>query len=435
MCKPPAHEPTLTHMTAVHSTFKDSALGASSVGVRRASGRSEWTFQVRHGEPGLQMLRNEWRSHLEQHPSTTYLQMPEWFSAYLKAMAPQSRHVHFIAAHHETRLAGVFVVESRTLGGSALGIPTLRLITGKHMHLADVGVPLGMPQVWGEFHAWLQRQRELPWQVLLGDGICSDSSLAGMLRSGETPALSVGCVNKPTLWLDCSQTLAHALRNVSKSHCTNIKRLTRRARELGTLSYEAVTDPDRLGAAFHDFLEVEASGWKAGAGSAIKLNPHLVVFYRQLVLEFGASRQCRINLLRLNGKVIAAQFGLISNRQLNLLKIGFANEHAALAPGNLIMQYTIESVCADAGLARLSFVTDPPWAHLWKPEATSTQRVAIFRKSLTGCLMYGALRLWLARPHWTFRHSRNASEPPSTPKICPAPPRAADSSSPHRPAF
>lgn len=389
-------------MTALHSSFKDSAIGAPPVAAARARGISAWTFQVRHGEPGLQILRNEWRSSLEQYASTTYLQLPEWFSAYLKALAPQSRHVHFIAAHHETRLAGVFVVESGTLGGSLFGIPTLRLITGKHMHLADIGVPAGMPHVWGEFHAWLQRQCELPWQVLLADGICSDSSLASMLRPGDTHALSVSGVSMPTLWLDCSQTLAHALRNASKSHCANINRLTRRARELGTLSYEAVTDPDRLDAAFHDFLEVEASGWKAGAGSAIKLSPHLVAFYRQLVLEFGARRQCRINLLRLNGEVIAAQFGLISNRQLNLLKIGFANKHAALAPGNLIMHHTIESVCADAELVRLSFVTNPPWARLWKPEATSTQRVAIFRKSLTGCLMYGALRSWLARPRWAF---------------------------------
>ena len=422
-------------MTAVHSTFKDSAIDEPSGALTRARGRSAWSFQVKHGESGLQMLRNEWRSLLEQYPSTSYLQMPEWFSAYLKTMAPQPRGVHFIAARHQKRLASVFVVESGTLGRQSLGVPTLRLITGKHMHLADVGVPPAMTNVWSEFHAWLHRQRELPWQVLLANGVCTDSSLASLLRSCDNDALAVSALAAPTLWLDCSQTLAHALRHVSKSHCANIKRLTRRARELGSLSYEAVTDAERLDAALHDFFEVEASGWKAGAGSAIKLNPSLVAFYRQLVREFGARRECRINLLRLDGEVIAAQFGLISNRQLSLLKIGFANKHAALAPGNLIMQHTIESVCADAGLARLSFVTDPPWAHLWKPEATSTHRVAIFRKSLTGCLMYGALRLWLARPHWAFRGSSNASEPPSTPKICPAPPRAADSSSPRRPAF
>lgn len=391
-------------MTAAHSTFDDSAVGTPSFAVVRARGRSAWTFQVRHGEPGLQMLRNEWRSALEQYPSTTYLQMPEWFSAYLQTLAPRPRGVHFIAARHQSRLVGVFVVESGTLGGRALGVATLRLITGKHMHLADVGVPAAMSNVWSEFHTWLHRQRELPWQVLLADGICSDSSLASLLRPGEGAALSVSSANSPTLWLDCRQTLAHALRHVSKSHCANLKRLTRRARELGALSYEAVTDPDRLDAALLDFMQVEASGWKAGAGSAIKLSPSLVAFYARLVREFGARGECRINLLRLNGEVIAAQFGLVSNRQLNLLKIGFASDHAALAPGHLIMQHTIESVCADAQLDRLSFVTNPPWAHLWKPEATATQRIAIFRKSLIGGALYAALRLWLARPRRALRH-------------------------------
>ena len=391
-------------MNASHSTFGNSAIGVRSVAVARACGRSAWTFQVRHGEPGLQMLRNEWRSALEQHASTTYLQSPEWISAYLKTLAPHPRGVHFIAARHQTRLVGVFVVESGALGSPALGVPTLRLINGKHMHLADVGVPAGSTNVWREFHTWLHRQHELPWQVLVGDGICDNSSLASMLRAGDSSALSVCAVNAPTLWIDCSRTLAHAFRNVSKSHCANVRRLKRRARELGALNYEEVTDPYRLDAALQDFLYVEASGWKAGVGSAIKLHPNLVAFYRQLVQEFGARRECRINLLRLNGEVIAAQFGLVSNRQLNLLKIGFADRHAALAPGHLIMQYTIESVCADAQLDRLSFVTDPPWAHLWKPEATSTLRIAVFRRSLIGRTMYAALRLWLARPRWAFRH-------------------------------
>ncbi len=384
------------------------AWGDIANGVARAGRRSAWTFQVRHGEPGLQMLRGEWRGLLEQYPSTTYLQTPEWFSAYLKAIAPQPRAVHFIAARNHARLVGVFVVESGTLGRRALSVPTLRLITGTHMHLADIAVPTGTANVWCEFQTWLHRQRELPWQILLADGVCNDSALASMLRQIDSAPLCVSAATAPTLWLDCSQTPAHALQNISKSHSANIKRLTRRARELGPLSYEAITDPDRLDAALQDFLDVEASGWKASAGSAIKLHPPLVAFYRQLVREFGARGACRINVLRLNGEVIAAQFGLVSNRQLNLLKIGFANAHAALAPGHLIMQHTIESVCADAQLARLSFVTDPPWAHLWKPESTSTQRMAIFRKSLTGRLMHAALRLWLARPRWPLAPAAGA---------------------------
>ncbi len=297
-------------MPSPSSSFQDLAIAPPGMALARARGRLAWSFQARHGEPGLEMLRNEWRSCLEAHASTTYLQLPEWFSAYLKSIAGDSRRVHFIAAYHQQRLAGVFAVESGRLGGSLLGVPTLRLISGSHMHLADVGVPAATQNVWREFHAWLHRQRELPWQVLLADGVCSDSSLASQLRRDDTATLRIGAPHSTTLWLDCSQGVAHALRKVSKSHRANVKRLTRRACELGNLSYEAVTEPDRLGAALNEFFEVEASGWKAGAGSAIKLHKELIGFYRQLAEQFGAHGQCRINLLRLNGEVIAAQFGL-----------------------------------------------------------------------------------------------------------------------------
>jgi CelD/BcsL family acetyltransferase involved in cellulose biosynthesis len=391
-------------MTALESSFSDLALSPYPAHEAPAPSRSRWAFQVCRGEAGLESLRNEWRDCLAQSASTTYLQSPEWFSAYLKTLAPRPDSVHLVAARQRSRLVGVFVVESASLGSARFGVPVLRLISGKHMHLSDVGVPAGTPNAWVEFDTWLHAQRDLPWQLLLADHICGDSSLASLLaQPGANQTLSVECQDTPTRWLDCSQGLAHALRNVSKSHCGNIKRLTRRARELGTLSYEAVAEPDRLDAALQDFLQVEASGWKAEAGSAIELHPHLLAFYRQLTREFGARRQCRINLLRLNGEVIAAQFGLISNRQLNLLKIGFANPHAALAPGHLIMQHTIESVCADPQLARLSFVTDPPWAHLWKPEVTPSRQIAIFRRSPTGRLMYWGLRLWRARPRWGIR--------------------------------
>jgi hypothetical protein len=166
------------------------------------------------------------------------------------------------------------------------------------------------------------------------------------------------------------------------------------------LHYEAVTHPAELEIALERFLEVEGSGWKDGAGSAVNQHPRLVAFYRQLAREFGARRACRINLLRLGGKVIAGQFGLVTNQQLNLLKIGYAPDYAHVAPGHLIMQHTIESVCADHELKRLSFVTSPNWAHLWKPEATPVHCVSVFRNAASGRLLACGARVALAWSRW-----------------------------------
>jgi CelD/BcsL family acetyltransferase involved in cellulose biosynthesis len=155
-----------------------------------------------------------------------------------------------------------------------------------------------------------------------------------------------------------------------------------------------VTRPEELERALEQFLTVESSGWKKDTGTAIALDERLVGFYRALVREFGPRGMCRINVLTLDDQAIAAQFGLISDRQLNLLKIGYSHEHGSVAPGNLIMRDTIEQVCADPALDRLSFVTHPPWSHLWKPQLAPVDYVTLFPETLPGRLTYAAAT-WL----------------------------------------
>ena len=54
---------------------------------------------------------------------------------------------------------------------------------------------------------------------------------------------------------------------------------------------------------------------------------------------------------------------------LSLLKIGYSHEHSHLAPGNLVMERTLQYACASPHIDVVSLVTGPPWATLWKPHA------------------------------------------------------------------
>ena len=385
-------------MNGVNSQFGSLSGDLAPVRTKPASDIKVWSFQLSRGLAGLNALHADWQAWLDELPGSTYLQSPGWIRSYLTTLAEQPDRVHLIAARRAGRLEGVFVLEETSHRLAGLTLRAGRLISGDHMHLSDVAVAAHADALWAEFNAWFKAQRELRWSLIVARGVSADASLARLSSSREGQTRTITRPHPPTLWLDCSQNTAHALRNVSRSHTTNVKRLLRRAREQGPLSYEVVTDPAQLDAALQAFFKVEGSGWKVAEGSAIRLHDDLVAFYRGLALEFGPLGSCRINLLRLNGHVIAAQFGLVSNQQLNLLKIGYAPIHAALAPGHLIMQHTIESVCADPALNRLSFVTNPPWAQLWKPEATAVNCNMIFRDSLAGHLLHTAARLWLGRP-------------------------------------
>lgn len=394
-------------MNGVNSQF-----GAfqAEMSVRRMvapAAAAPWSFALERGAAGLARWRAEWQGLVDSMDQASFVQAPAWISSYLGALAARPDEVCFIAARVDGRLRAVLALEHVRHGPAGIGPASLRLITGDHLPLADIAGDASTPGLWPALHRWLERDSGLAWSALFAAGLRADGRFAGALRNAPAPQRGAYQACNPALWLDCSADVAHALRDVRKSHHVNVRRLTRRAREIGPLDYQVVTAPDRLDAAFDAFLQVEGSGWKAEEGTAIRLHADLVAFYRGLMQQFGARGECRINLLRLNGEVIAAQFGLIAGRQLNLLKIGYAEKHANLAPGHLIMQHTIESVCADAGLDRLSFVTRPPWAALWKPESTAIEHHVVFRSSWTGRLLRQALRLWQRRPR------KDCIEPPT----------------------
>ncbi len=79
---------------------------------------------------------------------------------------------------------------------------------------------------------------------------------------------------------------------------------------------------------------------------------------------------------------------LLGARTMNLVKIAYLEEESDIAPGHLIMREAIEAACADPGIDRLSFVSSPSWAHLWKPLQEPVRQHLIFRDSLRGWLLH-----------------------------------------------
>jgi len=369
-------------------------------------------FSVLQGRAGFEALRVRWQALADSLPHATYLQQPGWIAGYLDMLDGDGRSLRFVTASGKGgELLAVLVLVRRP--GRARGLlPALEMVHGPHMVLADLVADPGNTRLLPAMLDWLSRQRVMRWAVLRLPAVCAGSTLATLLQAHPTPR-SQQTLRTHSAWLDCSGGIDQALRTVSKSFRTNLGRLARRANAQGELAYRVVSAPEELDAAFEAFLEVESSGWKRDSGTAIAQDDRLVAFYRRLVREFGARGACRIHLLTLDGQPVAAQFGLLSDRQLNLLKIGFSQAHAPLAPGNLIMLRTIEQVCADPDVDRLSFVTDPLWSQAWRPHRTPVDHVTVYPATLVGDVLFRAA-LW--------RERRRARMPQPTEVALPAGP-------------
>jgi len=153
------------------------------------------------------------------------------------------------------------------------------------------------------------------------------------------------------------------------------------------------------------------------AGSAIKLHPALVRFYESLLAEFEPAQEVFINVLRVGGVVIASQFGVRDPDTLHILKIAYDETRGRLAPGNILMEHTIETGCRDGAYAFVD-IGNPPWSGDWNVRSTPLFDLSVYNRTPIGLAQLAATdaREWL-KPRlkpWIERY-RKRQEAPAQP--------------------
>ena len=146
----------------------------------------------------------------------------------------------------------------------------------------------------------------------------------------------------------------------SGRHAKEHRRLERRLAERGTLSYERLAQPTDWQAWFEEFLDLEASGWKGKAGSAISSKPEDREFFRRVVGQAATSGQLQMLAMRLNGRAIAMKLNLRARATSFSLKIAHDERYAQYSPGVLLELFNIEAFGAEpSALLRMDSCADP----------------------------------------------------------------------------
>jgi CelD/BcsL family acetyltransferase involved in cellulose biosynthesis len=85
------------------------------------------------------------------------------------------------------------------------------------------------------------------------------------------------------------------------------------------------------------FLELEASGWKGRAGTALRCDPRAEALYRSFA--FAAARQgwARISVLESGGVPVAAAYGCVFAGKAFRLKSGFDERYSDRSPGLVLV--------------------------------------------------------------------------------------------------
>jgi CelD/BcsL family acetyltransferase involved in cellulose biosynthesis len=136
-------------------------------------------------------------------------------------------------------------------------------------------------------------------------------------------------------------------------------------------AFALVEAPVDLEPALDGGFAVEASGWKGAAGTAIVSRPDTEGFYRGIARAFHAADKLRLCTLRLDGRLAAFDLCLLDGNRLWLLKDGYDESFARLAPG-LVLRLAVIERCFELGVEGLELLgDDEPWKRTF---ATSTRR-------------------------------------------------------------
>ena len=239
-----------------------------------------------------------------------------------------------------------------------------------------------------ELLEFLSEQRDYRCDAIQFGGVLEDSATLqllecdGSLRTTAFPTVS--CDYLPVL---SEENLPNA---VSRNLRGNLRKARHKLAKRSNVEFLSTRDPAVLQQYFPQFLEIEASGWKGanGAQSAIKLHAPLSAFYGQLAERFGEKEHCEINLLKVDDRVIAGQFALIVGDTTYLLKIGYDEEYAELAPGNLLLARTLDRLSTEESIRHVSLVTDAAWHRSWRPSQTRVFECCLYGSSLMARLLY-----------------------------------------------
>ncbi len=396
-------------------------------------------LEVRHfvGRSGIDALQGEWQTLIERLPRRRHFHFPDWYRAYLEGYATHDGELHLFAAYDGAR--PVAIVPLRYARERLLGLPVRHysLVANDYIELADIvcDPAVSIDQVLAALIGYLDTHRALGWDMISFRHVLEESPIlaadtAAFWRTFLRPHR--GCY-----YHILDQPYETYFRSLSKNTRSSLKRARNKLAEAGGGTYLSTRDPAQLPAYYEEFLEVEASGWKGthGAGTAIKLNPPMDRFYRSLLQSFGRAGRCEIQLLRLGEVAIAGQLCLVCDDTLYTLKISYREDHARLAPGQVLNELMLRhySEC-EKDIRHINLMTDPASDRQWRPQRLQVSNLFAMNRTPAGALAYLHLRA-RAGISQRLRGTRPSAQTPAMPVVpsadAPADPRSAGAVPPH----
>ncbi|MCA8993404.1 MAG: GNAT family N-acetyltransferase [Planctomycetaceae bacterium] len=139
------------------------------------------------------------------------------------------------------------------------------------------------------------------------------------------------------------------LTSVSIPRARSLRKGWKELEKRGPVSFEIVDaaecSPEQIDAAANQFLELEAAGWKAECGSAMKSSSEQLAFFQDLTRMLGQRGKLFFSQLCVGDEVVGSVVHLVSGREAFAFKLGWNPEFERGCPG---FQLKARMVCEAA---------------------------------------------------------------------------------------
>lgn len=192
-------------------------------------------------------------------------------------------------------------------------------------------------------------------------------------------------------YVPISRSWAEYSKQLGSKFLSEIRRRRRLLEAQGQLVLQVEDGRERLDELLTDGFQVEASGWKGTAGSAIIARRDTHQFYRE-VARWGAEQGLlRLAFLRLNGRALAFDYCLEDRGFHYLLKTGYDPAFRKLGPGMLLRHEMLARAFANGFISYEFLGPNAPWKQRWTDKCRELELFQACAPSLLGVLEWSAV--------------------------------------------
>ncbi len=184
-----------------------------------------------------------------------------------------------------------------------------------------------------------------------------------------------------TSWVDVEGDFDRYWAERGKNLRQNARKQRKKLETDGTaLALECVTSADRVAACLADYGQLECTGWKAGAGTAIHPDNNQGRFFRAMLEAFCAQGRGRIYRYRFGDKVVAMDLCIDNGPLVVVLKTAYDENFKQVSPSTLMREEQFRAWWEEGRYRRIEFYGKTlEWHTRWTNQERTLYHATAFR--------------------------------------------------------